>query len=55
VPKQLYKLVYDQSANRTWAHWVENENDAKAGKPISYRELVQRTGIGFLPGINPGN
>jgi endonuclease G len=55
VPKQLYKLVYDQSANRAWAHWVENENEAKAGKPISYRELVQRTGIEFLPGINPGD
>jgi endonuclease G len=55
VPKQLYKLVYDQSANRAWAHWVENENEAKAGKPIPYRELVQRTGIEFLPGINPGD
>jgi endonuclease G len=55
VPKQLYKLVYDRSANRAWAHWVENENEAKAGKPITYRELVQRTGIEFLPGISPDN
>ena len=55
VPKQLYKLVYDAGANRAWAHWVENENEARAGKPVSYRELVARTGIEFLPGINPGD
>lgn len=53
VPAQLYKLVYDANTNRAWAHWVENENEARAGKPISYRELVQRTGIEFLPGIDP--
>jgi endonuclease G len=55
VPAQIYKLVYDADANRAWAHWVENENEARAGKPISYRELVQRTGIEFLPGINPAD
>ncbi|WP_375140238.1 DNA/RNA non-specific endonuclease [Azohydromonas aeria] len=55
VPAQLYKLVYDAGTNRAWAHWVENENEARAGKPISYRELVQRTGIEFLPGINPAD
>jgi endonuclease G len=53
VPAQLYKLVYDANTNRAWVHWVENENEARAGKPISYRELVQRTGIEFLPGIDP--
>ena len=53
MPKQLYKLVYDQQANRAWVHWVENDNDACAGKPISYRELGQRTGIEFLPGLDP--
>jgi endonuclease G len=55
VPTQLYKLVYDAGANRAWAHWVENDNEARAGKPITYRELVQRTGIEFLPGIDPGD
>lgn len=53
VPKYLYKLVYDQSKNRAWAHWSENDNAAKAAKPISYGELVKRTGIEFLPGIRP--
>lgn len=53
VPTYLYKLVYDASTGRAWAHWVENTDDAKAGKPITYQELVSRTGIDFLPGVNP--
>jgi endonuclease G len=51
VPSYLFKLVYDQHAGRAWAHWVPNSDDARAGAPISYRELVRRTGIEFLPGI----
>ncbi|MDZ5454977.1 DNA/RNA non-specific endonuclease [Azohydromonas lata] len=53
VPSHLYKLVYDQEANRAWAHWSENSNEARTGQPISYRELVRRTGIEFLPGLQP--
>lgn len=49
VPKFLYKLVYDSSTQRAWAHWIENVDEARAEKPISYEELVQRTGIEFLP------
>jgi endonuclease G len=49
VPKYLYKLVYDATSGRTWAHWMENNNEAHAGKPISYEELVRRTGIEFFP------
>lgn len=48
VPRYLFKLVYDPSANKAWAHWIENNNTAKAGKPISYEELVRRTGINFI-------
>lgn len=51
VPKYLYKLVYDQAKNRAWAHWLENDNAARGSKPISYPELVKRTGIEFLPGV----
>lgn len=51
VPKYLFKLMYDPAEKRAWAYWVENADDAKAGKPISYEELVKRTGIQFLPGI----
>jgi endonuclease G len=49
VPKYLYKLVYDATSGRAWAHWIENNNEARAGKPISYEELVRRTGIEFFP------
>jgi endonuclease G len=49
VPHYIYKLVYDPSAHKAWAHWIENSDTARAGKPISYEELVKRTGINFLP------
>ena len=55
VPQYLYKLVYDSKANRAWAHWIENSDHARGAKPISYRELVSRTGIEFLPGKHPGS
>lgn len=54
VPTHLFKLVYDAKANRAWAHWIENTNEAKPGRPISYAELVKRTGMELLPGLNPG-
>jgi endonuclease G len=50
VPQHLFKLVYDPSTNRAWAHWLGNTDEAKVGKPINYEELVERTGIEFLPG-----
>jgi endonuclease G len=53
VPKVLFKLVYDPIANRAWVHWQENDDATRSTKPISYSELVQRTGIEFLPGVNP--
>lgn len=49
VPRYLFKLVYDASSNRAWAHWLENSDGARVEKPISYAELVFRTGIDFLP------
>ena len=52
VPKYLFKLVYDQDANRAWAHWHLNDDATRGSKPISYAELVKRTGIEFLPGVN---
>ena len=54
VPKYLFKLVYDQNKNRAWAFWHENNDATRASKPISYAELVKRTGIEFLPGASPG-
>ena len=51
VPTYLFKLVYDQHDNRAWAHWQENREGERVGRPISYRELVKRTGVEFLPGL----
>lgn len=55
VPKYLFKLVYDQSKNRAWAHWHLNDDATHGSRPISYAELVKRTGINFLPGVIPGD
>lgn len=54
VPTHLYKLVYDAGTGKSWAHWVENTDAAQAGKPITYKMLVERTGIEFLPGVAAG-
>lgn len=48
VPTYLYKLVYDATTQRSWAHWQANREGEVVGPPISYRELVKRTGIEFL-------
>jgi len=53
VPSHLYKLVYDQKKNKAWAYWQENDNATRGAAPISYDELVKRTGIKFLPGVSP--
>lgn len=54
IPSHLFKLVHDPARGRTWAHWHENSALAKPGKPISYAELVERTGIEFLPPADAG-
>ncbi len=51
VPDYVFKLVYDEAGHRAWAHWQANRDDTTAGRPISYQELVKRTGIEFLPGL----
>ncbi len=48
VPSQLFKMVYDPSSKRAWTYWLDNSDEARLGKPISYAELVERTGIDFL-------
>ncbi|MNY41449.1 Nuclease precursor [compost metagenome] len=49
VPQYFYKLVYDPSNGKSWAHWQANEPQARVSPPISYEELVRRTGIEFVP------
>lgn len=53
VPTHIFKLVYDESTGRAWAHWQENANGVRAGEPISYEELTQRIGMELLPGVTP--
>lgn len=53
VPKYLFKLVYDETSNRAWAHWHINDDATQGSRPISYAELVKRTGITLLPGVQP--
>lgn len=47
IPSHLYKLVYDPSKNLAWGYWIENTNEASMTPPISYEELVEKTGIDF--------
>lgn len=53
VPKYLFKLVYDQDKNRAWVHWQKNDKSTRGSQPITYAELVKRTGVEFLPGVHP--
>jgi endonuclease G len=47
IPSHLYKLVYDPNKKIAWAYWVENTDDAQMSAPISYADLIQKTGIDF--------
>ena len=51
VPSYLYKLVYDATTKRAWAHWQPNAPEARVAPPISYRELERRIGMSLLPGV----
>lgn len=51
VPTHLFKLVYDPATQKAWAHWQANADHARAGQPISYAEVVHRTGLELLPGV----
>jgi len=48
VPTVVWKFVYDSTTERGWGFWIPNTDDARVGPPISYEELVSRTGINFL-------
>ena len=47
IPSHLFKLVYDPHKNDAWAYWIENTNEAQMSPPITYSELVAKTGINF--------
>ena len=50
VPDYLFKLVY-ATTGRSWAHWQENREGERVSAPITYTELIRRTGVEFLPGL----
>jgi endonuclease G len=47
IPSHLYKLVFDPTKKTAWGYWVENTDEAQMNAPISYADLVQKTGIDF--------
>lgn len=47
VPSHIFKLVFDPSTGKSWAHWQENNSSATVGRPISLEEVTRRTGLGF--------
>ncbi|WP_253252164.1 DNA/RNA non-specific endonuclease [Comamonas thiooxydans] len=49
VPDSLFKLIYDPSRQRAWAYVLPNKGTARVKRTLSYEELVQMTGIQFLP------
>src|SRR5690606_4379534 len=51
VPTYLYKVVYDATTGRAWAHWHENSAYAVAGPPIAYAEFERRSGLRFLNAV----
>lgn len=55
VPTHLFKLVYDETSGRAWAHWIENSPNQRVSKPISYEELVRLTGHNLLASKIPPN
>jgi len=48
VPDAVFKMVYDPATGQRWVHLQDNQPSAKPGKPLSYEEFVQRTGIRLL-------
>lgn len=44
VPTRLFKLVYDQTSNRTWAQVLPNSATARLSKHMSYPEFIRQTG-----------
>ena len=53
VPDALYKLVYDQTLNRSWVFIVPNSDYETRPTRISYSEFKTRFGLDLLPGLNP--
>lgn len=51
VPSHIFKLVYDPATGKSWAHWQQNAAARQSLRPISYDELVDRTGLHLIPAL----
>jgi endonuclease G, mitochondrial len=51
IPSHLFKLVYDESQQRAWAHVLPNRADAQINRPMDYASFVQRTQWPLLQGL----
>jgi len=51
VPSHVFKLVYDPSTGKSWAHWHQNADGPQSLQPISYAQLVERTGLHLIPAL----
>ena len=48
VPSHLFKLVYDESSGRAWAHILANTAEARIEAPMDYSSFVRQTGWRLL-------
>lgn len=48
VPTHLFKLVYDETTGKAWAHIMANTAEAQLEAPVSYAEFVRITGWQLL-------
>ncbi len=48
VPSHLFKLIYDPATGKSWAHWQENGPRGTVERPITYTDLVKRTGMELI-------
>ena len=37
LPAYLFKLIYNSTTRRAWAHWQENREGETVSPPISYK------------------
>ena len=50
VPNRLFKLVYDETSQRSWAYILPNA-ETKVERPVDYATFVQQTGLPLLSGL----
>jgi endonuclease G len=49
VPSHIFKLVYDQTLQKSWVYIVANNPSAQMSAPKHYSTIVEASGINFLP------